>query len=329
MAYTTIDDPSAFFQCELWTGNGSARSITLSGNSDLQPDMVWLKQRNGTENHNLYDSVRGAGKRIIPNLANSESTTNELTAFNSDGFAIADGDEVNKSNSTYVSWNWKESATAGFDIVGWTGNGSAQNISHNLSKVPTMIIVKNRADDGADWYVYNVRNNNTHSLILNTNSATVGEYSDNWNDTTPTSSVFTVGSSNSTGGSSGDNMIAYVFTDIQGYSKFGNYIGNGNVDGAFIYTGFKPAVVVFKKITATANWAVRDNKRDPSNTGDSNLFWNLGDAESSSNGVDFLSNGVKLRNAGANWNTSNATYIYMAFAENPFVTSTGIPATAK
>ena len=147
MAYTTIDDPSAYFQCELWTGNGSARSITLSGNSDLQPDMVWLKQRSGTENHNLYDSVRGAGIRIIPNLANAESTTNELTAFNTDGFSLADGDEVNKSSSTYVSWNWKKVAGV-FDIQTYSGASNTRNISHNLGVVPKAMIFK-RDDDGA------------------------------------------------------------------------------------------------------------------------------------------------------------------------------------
>jgi hypothetical protein len=236
MAYTTIDDPTIYFNTLLYTGNGSnPRTLTGVG---FQPDWVWLKSRSDSYGHTLADAVRGANKTLSSDGNGAEITDKNdghLDAFASDGFTVGAGTSsagrVNISSDNYVAWNWKESATAGFDICSWTGNGSAQNISHNLSKVPTMIIVKNRTDAGADWYCYNVHNGNTHSILLNTNGAKVGAYSDNWNNTTPTSSVFTVGSSNSTGGSSGDNMIAYVFTDIKGYSKFGSYTGNGNADG--------------------------------------------------------------------------------------------------
>jgi len=334
MAYTTIDDPTAYFQCKLFTGNASSNAITFDGNTNMQPDFVWVKSRSQAYGHMLYNSVSGVGKYLSAesNAAENANAPDTLTAFGSNGFTLDDQDNANYTNGgTGVAWSWKESATAGFDICSWTGNGSAQNISHNLSKVPTMIIVKNRTDAGADWYVYNVHNGNTHSMILNTNTAKVGAYSDNWNNTTPTSSVFTVGSSNSTGGSSSDNMIAYVFTDIKGYSKFGSYTGNGNADGTFVYTGFKPAFIIAKRTDGAVDWVMYDNRRDGFNPQNDRLYPNLSAAEEGTTDkmFDMLSNGFKAR---ANWNninTSGGTYIYMAFAESPFVTSTGVPATAR
>ena len=333
MAYTTIDDPTLYFSTTIYTGDGQQnRAVTIDG-TGMQPDWLWVKSRSETEGHVVGDSVRGATIRLIPNSNDGEATrATNIASFTSDGFTVANGGvdaAVNKNSQTYVSWAWKESATAGFDICSWTGNGSAQNISHNLSKVPTMIIVKNRTDDGADWYVYNVHNGNTHSMILNTTSAKVGAYSDNWNNTTPTSSVFTVGSSNSTGGSSSDNMIAYVFTDIQGFSKFGTYTGNGNADGTFVYTGFKPAWVMVKKTNNTGGWQLRDNKRTTFNLLTNLNYANATSAEQTTDGIDFLSNGWKLRNSAGDNNASGDTYIFMAFAENPFVSSTGVPATAR
>tara|TARA_B110001450_G_scaffold182626_1_gene170686 strand:+ start:110 stop:1111 length:1002 start_codon:yes stop_codon:yes gene_type:complete len=333
MAYTTIDDPTLYFSTTIYTGDGQQnRAVTIDG-TGMQPDWLWVKSRSETEGHVVGDSVRGATIRLIPNSNDGEATrATNIASFTSDGFTVANGGvdaAVNKNSQTYVSWAWKESATAGFDICSWTGNGSAQNISHNLSKVPTMIIVKNRTDDGADWYVYNVHNGNTHSMILNTTSAKVGAYSDNWNNTTPTSSVFTVGSSNSTGGSSSDNMIAYVFTDIQGFSKFGTYTGNGNADGTFVYTGFKPAWVMVKKTNNTGGWQLRDNKRTTFNLLTNLNYANATSAEQTTDGIDFLSNGWKLRNSAGDNNASGDTYIFMAFAENPFVSSTGVPATTR
>ena len=331
MAYTTIDDPSAYFQTTLYTGNGSTNAITNSGNSDLQPDWVWIKKRSATENHALYDSVRGTTKTLYSNLTDAEYTeSTSLTAFDSNGFTLGSDGIVNANTGTYVSWNWKESATAGFDIVSYTGDGSSGlTVSHSLSAVPSVMIIKNRSGSYS-WAVYHHKNTSapeTETLFLDTTDATSDRVNE-FNDTAPTSSIFTVGDGNSVNNSS-ENFIAYLFAEKQGYSKFGSYTGNGSTDGTFIYTGFKPAFVIFKKTSATANWSVRDNKRDSFNAGDTNLFANLVDAESSSNDVDFLSNGIKLRNAGSNWNSSSATYIYMAFAENPFVTSTGVPATAR
>ena len=327
MAYSSISKPSLHFDTKLYTGNSGTQSIT---SLDFQPDWCWFKARNNTDTHAFFDSVRGVTKRIIPDNNSAEGTqSNGLTHFLSNGFTVGDAGIVNQGYN-YVAWNWKESATAGFDICSWTGNGSAQNISHNLSKVPTMIIVKNRTDSGADWYCYNVHNGNTHSILLNTSGAKVGAYSDNWNNTTPTSSVFTVGSSNSTGGSSGDNMIAYVFTDIQGYSKFGTYTGNGNADGAFIFTGFKPAWVLCKTSSISGeDWIVSDNKRNPFNETTTALFPNSASGDQSSNSIDMLSNGFKMRTTGTYRNQSGVTYIYMAFAEAPFVNSSGVPNNAR
>ena len=348
MAYTTIDDPSAFFQCEIWTGNGSTRSITLSGNSDLQPDMVWLKQRSGSENHNLYDSIRGAGVRLIPNLANSESTTNELTAFNSDGFSLADGDEVNKSSSTYVSWNWKAvtafsndasstgigsidstgsvNDTAGFSIVSWTGTEANATVKHGLSSAPKAILIKCRATDSRSWVVYHDSIGNTHHLTLNETDAKADSAA-SFNDTSPTTSVFSLGSSNNANASA--TMIAYCFAEKQGYSKFGSYTGNGNADGPYIHLGFKPAFVIFKD-TATRSWYLMDNKRDPENVVNIRLFPDAGDGDSTGlNVLDFLSNGIKIKTNDVSVNASGNTYTFISFAENPFVTSTGVPATAR
>ena len=333
MAYTTIDDPTAYFQCKLFTGNASSNAITFDGNTNMQPDFVWVKSRSQAYGHMLYNSVSGVGKYLSAesNAAENANAPDTLTAFGSNGFTLDDQDNANYTNGgTGVAWSWKESATAGFDICSWTGNGSAQNISHNLSKVPTMIIVKNRTDAGADWYVYNVNNGNTHSMILNTNSAKVGAYSDNWNNTTPTSSVFTVGSSNSTGGSSGDNMIAYVFTDIQGYSKFGSYTGNGNADGTFVYTGFKPSWLMVKKSSGSGTWFMYDNKRDPDNQMAEYLYPNTSAAAgTSSSGFDFLSNGIKIRNTFGDANVNGNTFIYIAFAEAPLVGTNNVPCTAR
>ena len=346
MAYTTIDDPSAYFQTVIWTGNGSARSITLDGNSDLQPDMVWLKQRSGTENHNLYDSVRGAGVRLIPNLANSESTTNELTAFNSDGFSLADGDEVNANSSTYVAWSWKGGTTgsgttngskaysysaspdAGFSVVTYTGNATAGHlIPHGMGKVPRLIHVKSRADDNG-WVSGTIGsaaawNDHGYLYLANAFGTDANQFG-----ATPDSTNIRLGTGTGTNGNNG-TRVAYCFADVQGYQKIGKYVGNGNADGSFIYTGQKSAFIMIKRTDSAQNWMLFDNKRDPDNVVREFLEANTSDAENSNPFLDFLSNGFKLRDGNADVNASGGTYIYMAFAENPFVTSTGVPATAR
>jgi hypothetical protein len=335
-----INKPDEYFNTKLYTGNATARSITGVG---FQPDWVWIKGRTTAYNNTLFDSVRGATKRIYSNGTDAESTqTATLTSFDSDGFSLGNNASVNSATSTFVTWNWLASnttasntdgsitstvsanTTSGFSIVSYTGTGSNATVGHGLGAVPKMIIVKNR-DSAQQWQVYHIATGNTKSSQLS-GSGVPDTASTYWNDTSPTSTVFSIGTGTPTNGST-NNIIAYCFAEVKGFSKFGSYVGNGNADGSFIYTGFKPAFVIFKNTTNTNNWSIRDNKRDSFNAGDSNLFANLSDAESSSNDIDFLSNGFKLRNAGGNWNTSGNTYIYHAFAEEPLVGDN--PATAR
>ena len=327
--YTTIDDPSAYFQTTLYTGNGSTNAITNSGNSDLQPDWVWIKKRSATENHALYDSVRGTTKTLYSNLTEAEYTeSTSLTAFGSDGFTLGADGIVNANTGTYVSWNWKESATAGFDIVSYTGNSSVRTISHNCGAIPKMMIVKKRSD-GDNWSVYHQATGAGNFTILNTTAASAGS-STMWNNTTPTASVFSLGNKGEVN-ANGQTFIAYLFADIKGYSKFGSYTGNGNADGTFVYTGFKPAWVMIKKSSATEEWYMYDNKRTPFNEIAKGLAANLSGAEFDTGAtIDFLSNGFKNTGTNTGTNASGATYIYMAFAESPFVTgASAIPTTAR
>ena len=332
MSYTNgLDNPELYFQTKLYTGNGSTNAITLDGDENMQPDWVWVKDRGRAGyNHNSYDSVRGATKLIWQNLTNAENTyADSLTSFNSDGFTLgADSNgEANVNTQSYVAWNWKESATAGFDIVTFTGSGGTQNISHSLSAKPEWIITKSRSASGA-WYTYHGANTaapETDFLKLNDTDATA-DNATVWNDTAPTTSVFTVGSAfdNTT------TYIAYCFAEKKGYSKFGSYTGNGNAEGPFIYTGFKPAFVIQKRTDSSSNWTMVDNKRDVDNIVNTQVIANGNGAEFSENVFDFLSNGFKVRAVhGGYLNASGGSYIYMAFAESPFVNSNGVPTNAR
>ena len=332
MAYTTIDDPTAYFQAKTYTGNGGTNAITFDGNSDLSPDFVWLKMRSHADNHTLFNTTSGVGERLFSNLTQAESTeSTSLTAFGSDGFTLGADALANANTKTFVSWNWKESATAGFDIVSYTGNGSSGlTVSHSLSAVPSVMIIKNRS--GAySWAVYHHKNTSapqTETLFLDVNDATADRVNE-FNDTAPTSSIFTVGDGNSVNNSS-ENFIAYLFAEKQGFSKFGSYTGNGNADGSFIYLGFKPAFVMVKRTSGTGAWWMRDNKIAPFNLASNVLQANDSGAQADGVGtMDFLSNGFKLKDTTDASNTSGGSYIYMAFAENPFVTSTGVPTTAR
>ena len=332
MAYTTIDDPTAYFQAKTYTGNGGTNAITFDGNSDLSPDFVWLKMRSHADNHTLFNTTSGVGERLFSNLTQAESTeSTSLTAFGSDGFTLGADALANANTKTFVSWNWKESATAGFDIVSYTGNGSSGlTVSHSLSAVPSVMIIKNRS--GAySWAVYHHKNTSapeTETLFLDVNDATADRVNE-FNDTAPTSSIFTVGDGNSVNNSS-ENFIAYLFAEKQGFSKFGSYTGNGNADGNFIYLGFKPAFVMVKRTSGTGAWWMRDNKIAPFNLASNVLQANDSGAQADGVGtMDFLSNGFKLKDTTDASNTSGGSYIYMAFAENPFVTSTGVPTTAR
>ena len=350
MAYTTINKSTDYFNTKLYTGNGSTNAITGVG---FQPDWVWVKNRDiGTDAPTIYDAVRGATKRLQTSSTGVESTkTNGLTAFGSDGYTAGSASAINANGSNIVSWNWKannygsgygdnntngsinsntsKSVTAGFSIVRYTGTGANATVGHGLGSVPKMIIVKNTTGSGWSWYTYHVSIGATKNLYLNNTDATVTS-SDRWQDTTPTSSVFYLGSNGGVNGS-GNTMIAYCFADVQGFSKFGSYTGNGNADGTFVYTGFKPAFVMVKKSSSTENWYIFDNKRSDFNLSDDALRANLNNAEISNWGVgfDFCSNGFKARATDGAINASGNSYIYMAFAEAPLVGSNNVPCTAR
>ncbi len=348
MSYTNgLDDPTLYFNTVLWTGDASSnRAITGVG---FQPDWLWIKDRDATENHCLFDSVRGADKRLFSNSTSAEDTlnsSNRLVSFDTDGFTIGLDGNVNGSGDKYVGWSWlgggtassntdgsitssvSASTTAGFSIVSYTGTGSSATVGHGLGAVPKMFMVKRR-DSSGSWQVYHGTQGATKFLVLNQTGG-VQTASSRWNDTEPTSSVFTVNTDPDVNGSSA-TYIAYCFAEKKGYSKFGSYEGNGNNDGTFVYTGFKPAWVVTKSIDTTSHWNCKDNKRSTFNTVDDYHKLNEATAEDtgvSSHAMDFLSNGFKHRGNNDEVNGSE-TYIYMAFAESPFVTSTGIPTTAR
>ena len=328
MAYTTIDNPELYFQTKLYTGNGGTQSITLDGSENMQPDWVWVKQRGGTTNHKTSNSVTGATKALQPNDTDAEATDSDgITSFDSNGFSLGAGGDYNGSSNTQVAWCWKKQAGI-FDIVTYTGNGSNRTISHNLGAVPTMMVTKVRSTTN-QWLVYHKSMGNTETMKWDDTSAATTQ-SNLWNSTTPTSSVFSVGThtgSNLDGGT----FVIYLFGDKQGVSKMGSYTGNGNADGTFVYTGFKPAFVMVKQTNASGEgWHILDNKRSGVNGDMERLLANSSNAESNYAGnLDLLSNGFKTRINDAGVNGSGASYIYMAFAENPFVTSTGVPATAR
>ena len=331
MAYTDIDDPSAYFQTKLYTGTNNELVLTFDGNSDLQTDMIWTKNRSrSSTNHVLSDTARGIGKGLYPDLTNVEGDTNYVSAISSDGYTIVatDSVEINRLNDTFVSWNWKETADAGFDIVTYTGNATVRAISHSLSAVAGFMIIKCRSEAGHSWKVYHKSIGATGALSLQNTGATDTD-SNYFNDTAPTSSVFTVGS-NGDVNDNGETFVAYLFSEKKGYSKFESYVGNGNADGTFVYTGFKPAWIMVRA-TSGNRWRIADNKRPGYNTTINALFAELSAAETTASGdeIDLLSNGFKLRGTSGNQNASGTTYIYMAFAEESFVSSSGIPATAR
>ncbi len=355
MAYTTIDDPSKYFQTALYTGNGGTLSITNDGNSNLQPDWIWTKERSGTsgnQNHTITDSSRGNTKQLFVNLPSADATSSAfVTSFDSDGFSLGDNANINNNSSTYVAWQWKcnggttetavdESGSnpanvrqtntdAGFSIITYTGTGSAGTIAHGLGVAPDWIIVKGRdiATDGMVYHGANTSAPETDALTQPETSAT----SDNagwWNDTAPTSSVFTLGTHDRVN-KDGNTYIAYCFAEKQGYSKFGGYTGNGNADGPFVYTGFSPAWLMIKRTDSGEGWHMVDHKRDVNENNTRLQAESSGADDTSEGGLDMLSNGFKIRTAWAGFNADGGTYVYMAFAESPFVSSTGIPTTAR
>ena len=349
MAYTDIDDPSAFFNSVLWTGNGSGgRNITGVG---FRPDLVWIKRRSAVENHVLNDAVRGVPKNLYSSSAQAEDTGSLMSAIISDGFTVQTDASVNVDGSTYVAWNWKAETSfsndasstsvgtidsvgsvntdAGFSIQTWTGTGSGGTIAHGLGAVPSFMIVKNRSDGGRNWPVY--FGDRTKYMYLSSTDAQADAGTIIWNNTTPTSTVFSVGNDNGVNESS-KNYVGYVFAEKKGFSKTGSYIGNGSVDGSFVYTGFKPAFILQKNTArAGSGWGMFDSTRTPTNVSKAMLIANSTAVEDTGNAprVDFLSNGFKWRTTDNWFNDNGNVAIYIAFAENPFTTSTAIPATAK
>ena len=333
MAYTTIDDPTQYFNTVTWTGTSDATTaVTGVGH---QPDFVWVKNRAVADDHTLHDPVRGGTKTLFSNADNSEGTNAEsIKSFDTDGFTTGNhrGTGGNDGN-TMVAWNWKETATAGFDIVTYTGDGTSDDsktVSHSLSAAPNMIIVKCRSATGS-WQTSSTALGWNNVLLLDTDAAKSADtYAYGVSGVTPSSSTFTV-SASSGGNHTNTNLatyVAYLWSEKQGFSKFGSYIGNGGSQN-FIYTGFKPAFVIFKKSSGTNHWNLYDNKRNTSNP-ESNLHYpSLSDTEASFAAVDFVSNGISIKTDNTNFNDSGGTYIYMAFAEAPFVNSNGVPCNAR
>jgi len=333
MAYTTIDNPFKYFNTKLYTGTGSSNALTGVG---FQPDWTWIKNRPQTDDHKIFDAVRGVTKVLKSNTTGAESTdSNTLTAFGTDGFTVGSDGGVNGSSENLVAWNWlgangtasnsdgsitstvSANTTAGFSICAWNGNSGT--VGHGLGVKPALIIIKSR-QTANNWVVLHkdlTGGMDTNGIVLNSQDA---ETSGGSGMAEPTSSVFTI-----TGGlAANDNNIGYVFAEKKGYSKFGKYIGNGSTSGTFIYTGFKPAFIIMKSSSHAVNWKVHDNKRDSINNGSgASLSPNENSAEDDNTAydIDLLSNGFKQKNNNANMNKNTYTYIYWAFAEAPFVTA--------
>lgn len=354
MAYTAIDDPSVYFQTKIYTGTNNQLVLTFDGNSDLQPDMIWTKNRSrASTNHVLSDTVRGIGKGLYPDLANAEGDTNYISAIGSNGYTIVatDSVEINRDDDTFVSWNWKAGTTAsgttggsgtgksysysanttsGFSVVTYTGNATAGHlIPHGMSKVPRLIHIKSRGDDNG-WHsgsIVSASAWNDHGYLHLNNAFGTDA---NQFGATPDATNFRLGTGTGTNGNNG-TRVALCFADVQGYQKIGKYVGNGNANGTFVYCGFKPAFVIAKNLGAAKSWFMYDNKRDPFNPTVEKLRADTNAAEATGTDklIDMYSNGFKIRTDDAEFNTSGTNYLFHAIAENPFVTSTGIPTTAR
>jgi hypothetical protein len=322
MAYTDIDKPNNYFNTMLYTANGAVRNITEA--DTFQADLVWLKRRNAAVSHHLVDSVRGATKAMYSNTTGAEATDSAgVTGFVTDGFSLG-GQGGYNDTGTFVSWTWKKQAGV-FDIQTYTGNGSNRTISHNLGVVPKMMIIKKR-NTTAPWSVGHASLGANQVLELDATDAVATDAS-YWNNTRPTSSVFSVGTDGNQN-TDGHTYVIYLFGDKKGMSKIGSYTGNGNVNGNFIYTGFKPAFILLKGSANTENWSIYDNKRLGYNVDNNVITSNTNAAELTDDNIDLLSNGFKIRRQTGLLNDAQ-NYIFMAFAEQPLVTSTGVPATAR
>jgi hypothetical protein len=361
MAYTNIDDPSAHFQATTYTGAGANTVVTNGGNSDLKPDLLWIKNRTAGYAHFVVDSNRNisyaqnssnAPYFETDSTAAENNNQNWMQSVNTDGFTTGISEHTNSnSGSAFVAWQWKanggtttafnESGSnpggtrqtntdAGFSIISYTGTGSNGTIAHGLPSTPEFLIFKRR-DATQFWCVWHqaIGDDNKLALHLSDGLDADGAF---MNSTLPTSTNITVGGASVNTNADNGTYVCYAFSPIQGYSKFGKYVGNGSQDGPFVYTGFKPAFVIMKRSSGAGAWHLFDNKRSGYNYANDVLQADATAAELSGQTyqfVDFLSNGFKNRRATHGPNVSGETYIYMAFAENPFVTSTGVPTTAR
>ena len=344
MAYTTIPKSSAYFEPEIYTGNGSSKTISTL---NFQPDWVWIKNRATTDMNVLFDSLRGATKRIASDSTAAEATeAQDLTAFNTNGFTVGTSGAVNTNNVSYASWNWKANGagssntdgsinttktsantTSGFSISTYTGTGANATVGHGLGVTPKMFIVKRLNSTGA-FRTYVEPLGNLGQLALNATDE-VSDVASMWNSTSPTNSTISIGTHAGVN-ASGGTYVAYCFADVQGFSKIGSYIGNGNANGTFAYTGFKPAFILVKNTGNSArNWQIYDNKRIGYNYNNYRIATNLPQTEESNLNIDIYSNGFKARSTDADVNENAKTYIYMAFAEEPLVSTNGTPATAR
>ncbi len=346
MSYTNgLDKPTDYFNTKLYTGNNTSdHNITGVG---FEPSFTWIKRRNSASDHMLYDSVRGVTKDLRSNQNNAESTdANGLSSFDSDGFTIETSGFLNSNNDTFVSWNWlaggsassnsdgsitssvSANTTAGFSIVSYTATGSNATVGHGLGSAPQLVIIKDR-DVIRDWIVGDTATGFDKYLLLNSTTASITA-SNRFQDTAPSSSVVTIGTHGYVN-NNGSDYIAYCFAQKKGYSKIGSYTGNGSASsGPFVYLGFRPAWVMIKRSSGTGGWEIYDSKRDGFNPQVHGLTANTSNAEDNTDDLlDLLSNGFKLYHDGSGLNTNGSEYIYMAFAESPFVNSKGVPNNAK
>jgi hypothetical protein len=337
---STIKKGNTVMDATLYTGTGASLSVTNAGG--FKPDFVWVKGRSGATDNALYDSVRGTTKDLVSNSAAAETTQAQgLTAFGTGGFTVGTLAKMNTSAATYVGWQWQAgqgstssntsgsitstvsvNTTAGFSIVTYTGNGSAgATIGHSLGIAPKMFIVKNRSNGGNDWSTWHtsISPSSNFQVYLSSSAASLNTWNV-WNSTSPSTTTLTLGTDALVNGN-GQTYVAYCWAAIAGYSAFGSYTGNGSTDGTMVYTGFKPKYVMIKRTDTTSNWVVMDTARGTYNASYPYLDPDLSDAEGGPIAMDFLSNGFKLRLTSAAWNASGGTYIYMAFAENPFKNS--------
>jgi hypothetical protein len=328
----TVVQGDDYFNTVLYTGTGSSLSVTGVG---FQPDFTWIKGRSGATDHGLYDAVRGVQKQLESNTTTAETTeTTGLTAFGTDGFTVGALAQLNTNTATYVGWNWKANGagssntagtitstvsantTSGFSVVTYTGTGANATVGHGLGAAPGLVIVKGRNFSASGWIVWHSALSGTEYLSLESTNS-VGSNATVWNSTVPTSTVFSLGTNSQVNGS-GNTYVAYCFAAIPGFSAFGSYTGNGSADGAFVYTGFRPAWLLVKRTNLNGYWTLVDAKRNTYNVMGEWLYPNAADAGATNTSFDFVSNGFKLRYTGGDANASGSTYIYAAFAENPF-----------